>query len=321
MSRRRPSEEYEPSPRELLDGLVVGSPRGGEYPVGAAGEITLCRLRKRLMTAGVDRLQYLATGDRVRFFRSPEEPERGRIDEVLPRTSELSRGRPGKPPQLIVVNLDQVLIVAAVAEPDLSLHRLDRFLILADCAEIEPLIILNKLDLDDDGTALAELAAIYEPLGYRVLGTSAETGEGLAELQAALTGRVSAVVGVSGAGKSTLLNTLDPSFELATQEVMDIGKGRHTTTASSLLPLACGGWVADTPGIKTVSPLPGLIPADELAEHFGELEPFVGACQFNNCTHRAEPGCQARAALAAGEIAASRFDSYLRLYEELRAAE
>lgn len=307
-----------PDGPELLDGIVVASAHGGDYAVSANGEISACRMRGRIKTAVGDRLAHLCVGDRVRFFRSPDEPERGRIDLVQPRTSELSRGRPGKPPQLIVANIDQVVVVASTWEPDLSLHRIDRFLTLSAMADVPAIVVLNKIDLDEDGELREEVESVYGPLGITVLCTSAETGEGLGALDDALTGKISAVVGVSGAGKSSLINGLNPGYALRTGEVMDIGKGRHTTTSTRLLPLDRGGWIADTPGIKTVALLASRVTPELLPELFPELEPFVGQCQFNNCSHRSEPGCLVRAGVEAGDIAESRYDSYVRLYEELK---
>jgi len=311
---------------ELRDGLVVSSGRGGDYEVAlctglaATGEVVSCRLRGRLKTTAGDRLTHLAVGDRVRVLPSAEEPERGRIEEVLPRRSELSRGRPGKPPQLIVVNIDQVVVVTSCAEPELSLHRLDRFLALAAMAEVSAAVVLNKVDLDE-GAARDAVEAVYPPLGITVIATSCASGTGLDALDALLAGRVSVVVGVSGAGKSSLLNALNPGYALRTGEVMAIGKGRHTTTTTRLLPLDSGGWVADTPGIKTVALLASRVDAAGLWTLFPELAPWFGECQFGDCSHRHEPGCAVRRAVADRALVASRYESYVRLFDELQAGE
>lgn len=299
-------------------GLVIGSSRGGDYEVARGDARVACRLRKRLKVPATHRLQHVCVGDRVRFEPLPDEPERGTIEEVLPRTSELGRARPGKPSQLIVANIDQLVVVDSVWEPELSLHRLDRFLALAACADVPAVIVLNKIDLDDDQEAQRELKAIYPPLGIAVLPMSCESGKGTKKLDKLLAGKISAVVGVSGAGKSSLLNALNPGYELRTGEVMDIGKGRHTTTTTRLLPLDKGGWVADTPGIKTVQLLASKVDAEGLVMLFPELKPFVGQCRFSNCTHRSEPGCLVKQGVDDGSIAESRYLSYTRLFEELK---
>jgi ribosome biogenesis GTPase len=165
----------------------------------------------------------------------------------------------------------------------------------------------------------AEVARVYAALDLPVIATSCETGEGLAALDAALRGKLSVVVGPSGAGESSLLNGLNPGYQLRTGEVMDIGKGRHTTTTTRLLPLDRGGWVADTPGIKTVNLLAARVAPEALAEYFPELLPYLDQCRFSDCSHRREPDCAVRAAVEAGVVPATRYDSYVRLFDELRA--
>jgi ribosome biogenesis GTPase len=303
----------------VRQGLVVASSHGGEYQVDLGQTSLSCRLRGRLKDVTGNRLTHLAVGDRVTVRPSSLEPERGSIESVAPRTSELSRGRPGKPPQLIVANIDQLVVVVSCGEPELSLARVDRFLALAGSAGVPALIVLNKTDLDEDGEVLAEVQAIYPPLGVAVLPTCAVEGRGLKALDRTLTGRISAVVGPSGAGKSSLLNGLNPGYQLRTGEVMDIGKGRHTTTSTRLLPLDRGGWVADTPGIKTVALLASRVSPETLDELFPELAARREDCRFADCRHINEPDCAVRAAARSGEIGASRYASYARLFEELKA--
>lgn len=304
---------------ERLPGLVVGSGRGGDYDVYCLGETIACRLRGRVKFATGGRLDQLAVGDKVMFQRSADEPERGMIEEVLPRTSQVGRGRPGKPPQIIAANLEQLVIVVSVCQPDLSLHALDRFIAIAESSDVPPRIVLNKVDLEPTETIAEAVAEIYEPLEYVLLETSAKAGIGMDAFAALLQDRISAIVGPSGAGKSSLLNTMQPGLRLRTGEVMDIGKGRHTTTDSRLLPLDQGGWVADTPGIKTLQIVDGLVDPRELQELFPEFAPYLGQCRFADCTHRSEPDCVIQDAVGE-DIAPSRYDSYTRLYEELDAA-
>ena len=304
---------------ERLQGLVVGSGRGGDYDVAVPGDLVACRLRGRIKLATGDRLDQLAVGDQVIFRRSQDEPERGMIEEVLPRTSQVGRGRPGKPPQVIAANLDQLVVVMSTITPSVSLHALDRFIAIAESANVTPRIILNKADLEPTDTIVDSVAEIYDPLGYEVLATSTATRRGLDAFAALLQDRISAIVGPSGVGKSSLLNAMQPGLQLRTGEVMEMGKGRHTTTDSRLLPLDQGGWVADTPGIKTLQLVDGLVDPRALQEYFPEFEPYLGECRFADCTHRNEPDCVVQEAVG-DDIAPSRYDSYVRLYDELDAA-
>lgn len=313
---------YAPDPRladTAAEGLVIGSGRGGDWQVAVSGATLACRLRGRLK-AGRSRLDHLAVGDHVLVRASSEEPERGVIEAVLPRSNQLARGRPGKPAQVIASNLDQAVIVAAVSEPFLSLHTVDRFLALITTAGLPAVLVLNKCDFDPTCEIREAVAEIYEPLGVRVLSTSVATGAGLTAVDDALAARVSVIIGQSGTGKSSLLNALNPGYRLRTGTVMDIGKGRHTTTDSRLLPLDRGGWVADTPGIKTLQLVEGAVTATALPELFPEFAPFLDDCRFADCTHREEPECAVRDAVDEGEVATTRYDSYLRLYEEVAAS-
>lgn len=304
---------------ERLQGLVIGSGRGGDYDVRLRDDTVACRLRGRLKLATGDRLEQLAVGDEVVIRRLADEPERGMIEEVLPRRSQVGRGRPGKPPQIIAANLDQLVVVVSTCQPDLSLHALDRFLAIAASADVPSQIVLNKADLEPTDTIADAVAEIYDPLGPAVLCTSTITRRGMAEFAALLQHRVSAIVGPSGAGKSSLLNALQPGLRLRTGEVMNIGKGRHTTTDSRLLPLDIGGWVADTPGIKTLQLVDGLVDPRGVQHLFPEFAPYLGECRFSDCTHRSEPDCAVQDEVGES-IAPSRYDSYVRLYFEVETA-
>ncbi|MBI2302484.1 MAG: ribosome small subunit-dependent GTPase A [Armatimonadetes bacterium] len=298
-------------------GLLVASGRGGTWEVELDGQRLRCRLRDSVRD-DFDPLGRLVVGDRV-VVRPGSEPGRGAIEARLPRRSQVGRGRGEKAPTLIAANIDQLVIVLSARMPEFTLHTLDRYLTIAAAAEVEPLVVLNKSDLDD-GTVQAEVEAVYPALGYRILRTSVTAGLGIESFAAALAGCISAVVGPSGAGKSSLLNAIDPSYRLRIGQVMAMGKGRHTTTGSRLLRLDCGGWVADTPGIKTL----GLVETDlepmALQHLFPELDALFGTCRFANCTHRSEPDCAVSRGVAAGRIAPSRHASYQRLFDELEAA-
>lgn len=290
-----------------VDGSVctVRLPDGSQRRARLAGKV----LRQREATAPV------AIGDNVLI--RPLDEEYALVDEVLPRRTELVRGAAGggRLKQVLAANLDQLVAVFAYRQPAPSAARLDRLLLIAEQAGITPLVVVNKADLADDPRAAAAVFALYRRLGYSVLATSAITGQGLAELRARLTGRISALVGASGVGKSSLLNALQPGLRLRAGEVSKTGKGRHTTTAADLLPLDGGGYIADTPGLKEIA-LWGVAPA-ELDALFPEFRPYLGQCRFSRCMHQREPACAIRAAVAAGEIAESRYQSYRKIYDEL----
>ncbi len=235
------------------------------------------------------------------------------IERVHDRRSVLARRAPGKAPRakVIVANVDQVLIVFAAARPDPHLRMLDRFLVIAEAAELRPLIVVNKTDLEGEAAARA-LFAPYERAGYRVIYTAAKQNVGVDALRDAICGQVSALAGPSGVGKSSLLNVVQPGLGLRVSAVSEaVNKGRHTTVSAQLIPLECGGYVADTPGLREV----GLweIDLDQLHFYFPEFAPLIDNCRFSSCTHIHEPGCAVQGAVESGELNAGRYDSYRRM--------
>ena len=319
---------------QMLEGTVMGA-GGGFYEVdvpneGPGREPLLCALGGRLKNPKKERRKFsqpVSVGDRVRVrvLETSGADARGRllregfIEEVLPRTSQLSRSRYNKTAQITVANLDQVVIVMAARDPDINPHRLDRFLVLAEANDLKAVVCFNKIDLmkpREQKKELEPFAKLYEKLGYQVILTSAERGKdtGTKELRAALKDHISAFIGSSGVGKSSLVMMVEPKLQLWIGEVMEIGKGRHTTTDVSLHPLARGGYIADTPGVKTVTLLETADVA--LDRCFPEFVPLLNECKFNDCTHIIEPGCAVKAAVESGDIAASRYESYQRLWRE-----
>lgn len=322
-----------PENPEFIEGTVMRS-GGGVYEVdvpaeGANREPLICTLGGKLKKGRREFAQPVSVGDtvRVRPLESSGANARGQtlregyLEEVLPRRSALGRARYNKTAQVTVANLDQVVIVMALRDPDLNLHRLDRFLVLAEANELRAVIVLNKSDLikkRDFKKEVASVVSLYENLGYPVVVTAAQDDVGVKELRAELSNHISAFIGSSGVGKSSLVMMVQPELLLWVGEVMEIGKGRHTTTEVSLHPLEGGGYLADTPGIKTVALLEGH--EINLEQCFPEFRAFLEGCKFNNCTHQSEPGCAVKAAVETGEIAASRYDSYLKMQEEADAA-
>jgi ribosome biogenesis GTPase len=315
---------------ELKTGTVLRS-GGGFYDVDVPDEdeLFVCALAGLLKKGRRTHAQPVAVGDRVLVRPTLSEGEnargeRGRegyIEEVLPRRSALGRGRYGKTTQITLANLDQVVIVLATHDPDFNAHRLDRFLVLAEASELPALIVLNKSDLAsrrEIKERFKPILAGYESLGYATALLSSETDYGILKVRRLLKNKISAVVGSSGVGKSSLINAVQPGLRLWVGDVMEIGKGRHTTTDVTLHPLDFGGYIADTPGIKTVS----LIEQQDvyLPMCFPEMRARRHDCKFSNCTHRHEPGCAIQAAVAAGEIAPARYESYLKMLADFEGA-
>jgi ribosome biogenesis GTPase len=262
----------------------------------------------------------LAVGDHVTI--EPAEGAAWRIIAIEPRTSVLARREPGRKhgERVLAANVDQVFVTFAVANPDPHVRMIDRFLVICEGNHLHAHLLLNKVELVADQSVVDALARPYERAGYTVFRTSAKRGDGLDGLRAALEGRVTAFTGPSGVGKSSLLNTLHPGLALRTQEIsQSVNKGRHTTVGSKLIPLPTGGYLVDTPGLREV----GMwnLPSGSLDQCFPEFRALLGECRFQDCSHRTEPGCAVREAVAKGDVDAGRHESYLKLVEELRLAE
>jgi len=311
------SPEAQQQPREGLERGLVIRLEGGFYTVQHGALQTLCTLAKRLRRGQRTQTNPLAIGDDVGFRTLNE--EQGIVEEIFPRRNELVRAAPGREAvrQVLAANLDLLLIVTALRLPPPSLARVDRFLVIAAQSGIPTAIVVTKTDLGAPGEAEA-VYGLYRGAGYPLYPTSVSTGEGVAAVRDALAGRTSAVIGASGAGKSSLLNVVQPGLRLREGDLSEsTGKGRHTTVVAELIPLVEGGFVADTPGLRGIEPH-DLDPAI-LETYMPDFEPYLGHCRFSPCSHLHEPGCAVRAAVAAGAIAESRYDSYVKLYAEARS--
>ena len=271
----------------------------------------VCHLRGRLKQHrfGGD---IIALGDRVKIFPLPDGS--GMIEEIEPRERDLSRLSPtprGEFRQILLANPDQVVLVFACARPEPRLRMLDRFLVICEKQSIPVFIVANKVDLVGMDAAEA-IFGVYPPLGYPVIYTSVKAGLGVEDFHQRLVGKVSGLAGPSGVGKSSLLNQIQPQLGLAVRSVSEATtKGRHTTVVREMFPLRDGGFVADLPGLKSLA-LWDTQP-EELDGYFPELRDLVAQCQFNDCTHRTEPGCAVRRAMQAGLVSSARYESYLRL--------
>lgn len=270
----------------------------GFYYVQTEDGVVACRARGKFRKEGVSPL----VGDFVEISRSGES---GMVDEILPRRNSFIRPA--------VANVDLLVLLASCAIPQTEPFLIDRVLAIAGEQNVDVLICVNKNDL----APAAPLAEIYRRAGFPVIVTSAETGEGMGALRAAIAGKLSVFTGNSGVGKSSILNALCPELSLAVGEVSQkLGRGRHTTRHIELYALGDDTFVADTPGFSSFdTERMDLVLKEQLQYAFSDFAPFLGKCQFPDCAHLKEPGCAVRAALDAGKIEPTRYESYRRLYE------
>jgi ribosome biogenesis GTPase len=272
------------------------------------GAIRRCAIRRLLKTISTDQRHILAAGDLV--WLRPEGADEGIIERIEPRHGLLCRTSRGRQ-HILVANVDQILVVASAAYPRLKPNLIDRYLVTAEKAKIKPILCIKKIDLVDPAN-LQPIVGVYGQLGYQVLLLSATAEWGLTHLRQLLQGRETAITGQSGVGKSSLLNALEPELKLRVQSVSgETQKGRHTTTTAELIPLAMGGYVVDTPGIRQFQLWD--VSREEVAGFFRDLRPFVSQCRYPNCTHTHEEPCAVKDAVADGFIDTRRYESYLQI--------
>ena len=271
----------------------------GFYDVQTPEGMVTCRARGILRKEGNSPL----TGDMVEIT---VESGKGMVERILPRRNWFIRPA--------VANVDALVVFAANANPITEPFLIDRVAAIAGDREVKVYLCINKCDLDP----AVNLERIYRNAGFSVIMTSAETGEGVEELWSLIRGKLTAFSGNSGVGKSSILNRLCPELALPTGEVSEkLGRGRHTTRHVELYRLEEDTYVADTPGFSSFdTDQMDVILKENLQYAFPDFGPYIGKCQFHDCSHRKEPGCAVTAALAAEEIEPTRYDSYLRLYEK-----
>ena len=270
-----------------------------------------CATRRILKTLNTDERNPVVAGDRVLFrLGNNTQPKEGLIERVEPRHGTVSRAVRGRR-QVIVSNVDQLLIVASVAEPRLKPNLIDRLLVAAEKGRVRPILCINKIDLVEPAN-LEPLVGVYSRMGYPVLLVSAKTGFGTDRLRRLVAGRESVVAGQSGVGKSSLLNAIDPDLHLRVGAVSEENeKGRHTTTTASLLPIGCGSFIVDTPGMRSFE-LWDVI-AEEVAGFYRDLRPYVNLCRFPDCTHTHEDDCAVKDAVTDGRLDERRYESYCHM--------
>ena len=277
-------------------------------------------IRGRVRLAGSHTTNPVAVGDRVDYRIDTETPEAtALITRIHPRTNYIIRRSVNlsRESHIIAANLDQVFLVVTMAFPEVKRAFVDRFLVTCEAYRIPTVLVINKIDIRTPALEeeAAEFAALYRAVGYPVLELSARTGEGVEALRERCKGRLSLFSGVSGVGKSSLIKALDPSLEVRTAEIsLSHLQGRHTTTFYEMHPIASGGFIIDTPGIRGFGLVD--IEPEELSTYFPEMLREMDRCRFKPCTHTHEPGCAVKEAVDAGRIAPERYNSYLGMLEE-----
>lgn len=294
---------------------TVISATGSWYEVATAEGVLRCRIRGRLRLKGVRSTNPVVVGDRV--VVEPD-GDSSVIVEILPRHNYVIRraSNLSKESHIIAANIDHALLLVTLHSPSTPREFVDRFLVTCEAYKVPVSIILGKADtLTGEAESEAEeFESIYRDAGYEVIRLSSLTGEGVEHIRAMLHGRTTLVAGNSGVGKSTLVGSIDPTLDIRTGEISDSHhKGKHTTTFSTMYPIE-EGYIIDTPGIKGF----GLIDIDEreLCRYFPEMMRLAPDCRFYNCTHVHEPGCAVREAVEQGDVAWSRYESYLKILDE-----
>lgn len=308
--------QFDRDDQQLIAGRVTSVHGLKSRVLGDDGRRYECAVRQVLKSLSTDQRNVVVAGDRVQL-RADSSGD-GMIERIEPRHGLISRNSRGRQ-HVIVANVDYLVIIASAAQPGLKPGLIDRFLLTAEQCGIQPVIVINKIDLADPAP-LQPILGTYASLGYHVLVTSAETGQNVEYLRAMLHGQQTALAGQSGVGKSSLLNRVEPGLGLAVAEVSrDNEKGRHTTTAAKLIPVHGGGAVFDTPGIRQFQLWD--IAAHEVAGLMPDFRPYVSHCRYPDCLHLSEDECAVKEAVADARIDARRYDAYCHLLEEELLAE
>ncbi len=299
-----------------FDGVVIRATGSWYEVLTDQGATEKCRIRGRLRLKGVRSTNPVVVGDRV-HCEAQEEGDYA-ISAIAPRRNYVIRraSNLSKESHIIAANIDRALLVVTLFQPETAREFIDRFLITCEAYKIPVVIALAKIDLASQiPDAVADFCETYQKAGYCVLELSATEGIGVEEVRDLVREGTTLLSGNSGVGKSTLIRALDPTIDVRTGEISESHhKGKHTTTFSTMYRLQSGGAIIDTPGIKGF----GLIDIDEaeLWHYFPEMIQRAGDCRFYNCTHTHEPGCAVEKAVKAGEIAWSRYESYLKILDE-----
>ena len=281
-----------------MEGTIVKA-LSGFYYVSCNEQVYECKARGKFRLDGTSPL----VGDRVSF--AVDGNKKGYIEKVFDRKNSFIRPA--------VANIDSLVFVAANTNPITDPFLIDRVSVIAEEAACELIVCINKIDIDPAD----ELYDIYTRSGFITLRTSAQTGEGISQLKAELSGKICAFTGNSGVGKSSILNSIVPSFNIEVAAVSaKLGRGKHTTRHVELYDIGNGTFIADTPGFASFEiEMMQAIEKQELQHDFREFKKYIGECRLNDCAHLKEPGCAITEALQRGDIMLSRYQSYKRLYE------
>jgi len=299
---------------EQKTGLVIKS-TGSRYTVLTNdGTAVLCRIRGKIRLKGIKSTNPVSVGDRVVF--DDDGAGEGAISEIKERKNYIIRKATNlsKESHIIAANVDQAVLIITINYPMTSRVFVDRFIAASEAYGIPVTLVFNKTDRYDEAhmSELNEWRDLYEGIGYNTIAVSAKMQDNLDEIKALLSDKITVLSGHSGVGKSTLINRIEPDLNLRTAEISAIHQsGKHTTTFAEMHPLSFGGYIIDTPGIRGF----GLIhiEKEELYHYFKEIFEHAGNCRFHNCTHYSEPGCSVKAAVENGDIAFSRYESYLSI--------
>ena len=285
----------------MINGKIIKG-IGGFYYVETAEAVYECKARGNFRKMNLSPL----VGDNVDF--SVNENAENRIEAILPRKNSLVR-----PP---IANLEQLFIVSSIVDPAINTFIIDRLIAIAEYKNIEPLIVITKIDMDD---SYKQYESIYKAAGFKTIVCSNLDMRGIDEVKSLLKGKISAFTGNTGVGKSSLLNSIDDKLTLKTGTTSKkLGRGKHTTRHSELFQV-CGGYVADTPGFSSLDfEKCERILKDDLFDCFREFEPYFGQCKFSTCSHTSEKGCAVCNAVENGKIPKSRHDSYVQMYNDVK---
>lgn len=305
----------------LMQGTVIKS-TGSWYIVRMEDGAQLnCRIKGKFRLKGKKLTNPVAVGDYVDVDLEGEEGN-GIIKKILDRKNYVVRSSPRKKMHLhlLAANVDQAVVIMTIRDPDLKQGFIDRFLLMTEPYEIPAVIIFNKADLYEEGDmdVFHHLRELYEKIGYKVLLLSAFEEADIERFKNVLKNKITLIAGHSGVGKSTLVNAVQPDLELITQELSDYsGKGQHTTTFAEMHPLDVGGYIIDTPGIKSLSFI-NMEPID-VAHNFKEFFERSKNCRFGDCLHLNEPGCAVKEALEKEEVSMLRYSNYASIIEDIQS--